>query len=92
MIKKALTKNILTLLFGIFISLGFGFYSTQASEKHGHEKEHKHKKEHAHDHEKRQLDSHEHGVSTLKIAIEGKELNMELESPANDIIGFEHAP
>jgi len=92
MIKKTLKKNLLTLLFGIFIALGFGFYSTQASDKHGHEKEHKHEKEHAHEHEKRQLDSHEHGVSTLKIAIEGKELNMELESPANDIIGFEHAP
>ena len=42
--------------------------------------------------EKRQLDSHEHGVSTLKIALEGQNLQMELESPANDIVGFEHAP
>jgi hypothetical protein len=42
--------------------------------------------------EKRQLDSHEHGVSTLKIALEGQILQMELEAPANDIVGFEHAP
>lgn len=84
MLKKSLTRNISTLLFSVFISLSFGIYSSQASEKHGHEKEH--------EHEKRQLDSHEHGVSTLKIAIEGRDLNMELESPANDIVGFEHAP
>jgi len=42
--------------------------------------------------EKRQLDSHEHGVSTLKIAIEKNIFEMELESPADDIVGFEHAP
>ena len=42
--------------------------------------------------EKRQLDSHEHGVSTLKIAIEKNIFEMELKSPADDIVGFEHAP
>lgn len=84
MIKRILLRSIFTLLFGAFISFSFGIYSSKASEKHGHEKEH--------EHEKRQLDSHEHGVSKLKIAIEGKGLNMELESPANDIVGFEHAP
>lgn len=78
MIKRILLRSIFTLLFGAFISFSFGIYSSKASEKHGHEK--------------RQLDSHEHGVSKLKIAIEGKGLNMELESPANDIVGFEHAP
>jgi hypothetical protein len=31
-------------------------------------------------------------VSILKIAVEGQNVQMELESPANDIIGFEHAP
>ena len=42
--------------------------------------------------EKRQLDSHEHGVSTLKIALEKNIFEMELESPADDIVGVEHAP
>jgi len=79
---------------GLFISCCFGISSSQASEKHekehGHDKKHGHEKEHGHD--KRQLESHEHGVSTLKIALEGQTLEMELESPANDIVGFEHAP
>ena len=40
--------------------------------------------------EKRQLDSHEHGHGTLNIAVEGKKLEMELEIPGADIVGFEH--
>jgi hypothetical protein len=41
---------------------------------------------------RRQLGPHEHGVGHLAIAIEGKNIEMELETPANDILGFEHAP
>ena len=62
------------------------YYSTQAI---AAEKEHSDKHEHG---EKRQLDSHEHGVSVLKIAAEKNMIEMELESPADDIVGFEHAP
>jgi hypothetical protein len=40
----------------------------------------------------RQLDSHEHGVSTLKLAQENETVLFELEAPGNDIVGFEHAP
>jgi len=41
---------------------------------------------------RRQLGPHEHGVGHLAIAIEGTSMEMELETPANDILGFEHAP
>ena len=82
MINKICLKNIRALAMGLLISCCLSISSSQASEKH--EKEH--------GHEKRQLESHEHGVSTLKIALEGQILEMELESPANDIVGFEHAP
>ena len=82
MLQKISTRNICALAMGLLISCCFGISLGQASEKH--------KKEH--DHEKRQLESHEHGVSTLKIALEGQSLEMQLESPANDIVGFEHAP
>jgi len=41
---------------------------------------------------RRQLDAHSHGEGRLAIAIEGKTVEMELEAPASDIIGFEHAP
>ncbi|NKB53375.1 MAG: DUF2796 domain-containing protein [Rhizobiaceae bacterium] len=39
----------------------------------------------------RNLDAHEHGVSTLRLAQEGKVLQFELEAPGDDIVGFEHA-
>ena len=78
-------ENIHRLLIGVSIVFFCGVYSGYAAKDH-----HEHDSEHAA--EKRQLDSHEHGVSTLKIAIEGQNMEMELESPANDIVGFEHAP
>ena len=36
------------------------------------------------------LGSHEHGLGTLNIAVEGKLIYMELEAPGADIVGFEH--
>ncbi len=39
----------------------------------------------------RNLDAHEHGVSTLRLAQEDKILQFELEAPGEDIVGFEHA-
>ncbi len=54
-----------------------------------------HSQSHDHDHGKSkksvQLDAHEHGVGKLNIAIDGKTVAMELEIPAADIVGFEHA-
>lgn len=42
-------------------------------------------------HSKKQtLDAHVHGVSELTIAIEGKALQIEFESPAMNLVGFEH--
>ena len=49
------------------------------------------KHDHKHDDEHRSLEAHEHGKSVLRIAIEGNQVKFELESPANDIVGFEHA-
>ena len=79
-----LLKHTYTLILGLLIACCMEIYTIQASEKHEHEEKH--------DHDKRQLESHEHGVSTLKIALENQILEMELEAPANDIVGFEHAP
>lgn len=42
--------------------------------------------------ERRQHASHEHGFGKLDIALEGDSLHIELDSPAVNIIGFEHAP
>ncbi len=40
--------------------------------------------------ETRQLDSHEHGVGQLDIAIDGSQVAMELHAPGADIVGFEY--
>jgi hypothetical protein len=40
----------------------------------------------------REHGAHAHGVSLLNVAVEGKDVEIELASPADDIVGFEHAP
>ena len=37
------------------------------------------------------LDAHEHGVASLNIAIDGAQVSLELDSPAVNLVGFEHA-
>jgi len=41
--------------------------------------------------ETRQLDSHEHGVGQLDIAIDGTQVALELHAPGADIVGFEYS-
>jgi hypothetical protein len=40
----------------------------------------------------RQHGAHEHGIGKLNIAQEGREIRLELDSPAANIVGFEHVP
>ena len=40
--------------------------------------------------ETRQLDAHEHGVSTAEIAVDDDRLEIELYAPGMDIVGFEY--
>ena len=40
----------------------------------------------------RDLDSHEHGAAALNIAIENGSVFIELDTPWNNLVGFEHAP
>ena len=44
-----------------------------------------------HDHEHGSLAAHEHGVGRLNAALDGQTLELELESPAMNLVGFEHA-
>lgn len=46
--------------------------------------------EHDHDHEHGSLGAHEHGVGRLDVALVGQTLEFELDSPAMNIVGFEH--
>ncbi|MEX6503473.1 DUF2796 domain-containing protein [Pseudomonas zhanjiangensis] len=55
-------------------------------ESHEHEHEHEHQEAHA------SLGKHEHGVASLDVALDGSTLEIRLESPAMNLVGFEHAP
>lgn len=54
--------------------------ATQAADEHNHD----------HDHEHGSLGAHEHGVGRLNAVLDGKALELELESPAMNLVGFEH--
>jgi hypothetical protein len=45
---------------------------------------------HDHEHEHGSLGAHEHGVGHLNAALDGQSLELELESPAMNLVGFEH--
>lgn len=60
--------------------------------KHEHKQETKHEQHEHASHEHGSLDAHEHGHARLNLALEGQTLELELESPAFNLIGFEHAP
>jgi hypothetical protein len=48
--------------------------------------------DHDHDHDEHgSLSAHEHGVGRLNAALDGQTLELELESPAMNLVGFEHA-
>ncbi|MGY4531608.1 hypothetical protein ACVW0Y_000718 [Pseudomonas sp. TE3786] len=51
----------------------------QASEDHDHPEEHA------------SLGTHEHGVGRLNAALDGNTLELELENPSMNLVGFEHA-
>lgn len=46
--------------------------------------------EHDHDHQHASLGAHEHGVGRLNAALDGQTLELELDSPAMNLVGFEH--
>ena len=48
--------------------------------------------DHDHDHDHRQHGAHVHGIAALNLALEGGEVHIEFDSPAANIVGFEHAP
>jgi hypothetical protein len=53
-----------------------------AQEQHDHDQHQEH----------RQHGTHVHGIAALNLALEDNEVQIELDSPAANIVGFEHAP
>jgi len=43
-----------------------------------------------HDHEHGSLGAHEHGVGTMNVALDGPTLELDLDGPSVNIVGFEH--
>jgi hypothetical protein len=50
------------------------------------------KHEHDHNDKHRQHSAHVHGIAALNVVLESTEVHIELDSPAANIVGFEHAP
>lgn len=62
------------------------------SEGHGDhgEDDHHEKEEHGEDHEGESLEAHNHGTAELFIVLVEQDLQIELHSPAANLVGFEH--
>lgn len=62
---------------------------------HGHD-HHKHDHNHNHDHAEHQhgdtLGAHQHGVASLNLVVADGHVVIELHSPADNLLGFEHLP
>lgn len=85
--RLLMTLSILALAAGLMSGMPL------ASENHeGHDHVAAHEREHGHDHEYRQHGTHVHGIAALNLALEGNAVQIELDSPAANIVGFEHAP
>lgn len=68
-----------------------------ADDDRGHAKDHNHSKDHEHSDstaskKKRNKAPHVHGHAKIGIALEGEKVEFKLESPADNILGFEHQP
>lgn len=46
----------------------------------------------AEEHSHASLDAHEHGVASLNLVVDGNLVSLELDSPAANLVGFEHQP
>ena len=46
--------------------------------------------DHDHDHEHTSLPPHEHGVGSLNVALDGQTLELDLDGPSMNLVGFEH--
>ena len=64
------------------------------AQEHEHEEDDEHGEGDEHDDEDshREHGAHEHGAALLLIAWSGNELAIDLETPAYNVLGFEHAP
>lgn len=70
----------------LLLALPFALLPVAIAQASSHEHEH----DHAHE-EHGSLDAHEHGAAQLNVVLDGKMLHLQLDSPAINLLGFEHA-
>lgn len=80
-------RHTLLLVGGLLSSLTFAIQASSHNADHKHEYEHEHSEANT-----ASLESHEHGVASLNLVLEGQDLVLELASPAANIVGFEYKP
>lgn len=68
----------------LLLALPFALLPLAAANAAEHQHDHDHGEEHA------SLGAHEHGVGRLDVVLEGRKLELQFESPAMNIVGFEH--
>ncbi|RRV06301.1 DUF2796 domain-containing protein [Pseudomonas sp. v388] len=68
----------------LLLALPFAWLPMAVAHAAEHDHDHDHGEEHA------SLGAHEHGVGRLDVVLEGKKLEFQFDSPAMNIVGFEH--
>jgi hypothetical protein len=89
----------------IFVALLLATSTAMSGEKNAHQHQHDHHHDHKHKHslqqhhgqdhehdQAHQEGAHVHGLAELNLVLEGEQLLMQLQSPAYNIVGFEHKP
>lgn len=66
--------------------------SATAGQKHSHGHKHDHGHQHKEQHEHRQHEAHVHGLATMNLVHEDSTVMIELQTPAMNVLGFEHKP
>lgn len=75
----------------ILLALPFALLPLAVAQAQSHDHDHAHEHTHDHGEEHGSLGAHEHGVASLNVALDGQTLEIQLESPAMNIVGSEHA-
>lgn len=69
----------------LFLALPFALLPLAMAQAQPHD-------DHDHDHAHGTLAAHEHGAAKLDVVLDGNTLELALDSPAMNLVGFEHAP
>lgn len=72
------------------IALSLAMAVSALADGHGHKHD-----EHKHDHDDDKVEhigAHVHGIAALNVVLDGDDLEVELDTPAMNVMGFEHEP